>query len=120
MEAIKQRERKRIEVIETAKKWASNLNFEASVILIGSYARGDFNRWSDVDILIISDVFKGNPIDRLRSIDPPPGFQVIPINVREFENLRERGDVLVKEALRHGVILRDDLKLYRIFADKHS
>lgn len=120
MEIIKQRERKRVEIIETAEQWALNLNFKVSVILIGSYARGDFNLWSDVDVLLISDVFKKNPIDRLRRIDPPPGFQVIPINIREFKKLYCKGDILVKEALKYGIILRDDLELFKRFADKHG
>jgi Nucleotidyltransferase domain. len=35
--------------------------------MIGSYARGDFNRWSDVDLVVISD-FKGNPLERLEKL----------------------------------------------------
>lgn len=119
MEVIKQRERKRIEVIETAREWASRLNFELSAILIGSYARGDFNLWSDVDILLVSNVFRGNPIERLRRIDPPPGFQAIPINIEEFEKLYNKRDILVTEALKYGVFLRDDLELYRKFRDRY-
>ncbi len=113
MEIIKQREKKRIEVIEIAKRWASSLDFDVTAILIGSYARGDFNLWSDVDVLLISDVFKGNPLDRLKSIDVPPGFQVIPINPEEFNILHKGGDILAREALKYGIILRDDLQLLR-------
>lgn len=118
MEVVKRRERKRIEVIETAKRWASNLNFKVSAILIGSYARGDFNLWSDVDVLLISDIFKGNPIERLRRIDQPPGFQVIPLNIEEFKTLYYKKDTLVEEALRYGVVLRDDLELYKKFSER--
>lgn len=113
MEIIKQREKKRIEIIETAKRWASSLDFDVTAILIGSYARGDFNLWSDVDILLISNVFKGNPLDRLRSINMPPGFQAIPINLEEFNTLKMKGDILVREALKYGIVLRDDLQLLR-------
>jgi len=111
MEVIKRREEKRREVIENARKWVSSLNFRTSAILIGSYARGDFNLWSDVDIMIISDTFKENPLERLKKIDPPPGFQIIPLNLEELEKLHSRNDVLVREFLEHGVILRDDLQL---------
>lgn len=38
--------------------------FKVSAILIGSYARGDFNKWSDVDVLLIAE-FAGNPLERL-------------------------------------------------------
>ena len=111
MEVIKQRERKRIEIIKAARKWVRDLNFRVSAILIGSYARGDFNLWSDVDILLISDTFKGNPLDRLKTLDPPAGFQIIPISMEEFKILLRRKDILAEEALRHGVILRDDLQI---------
>lgn len=111
MEVIKRRERKRIEVIEAARKWVSNLNFRVSAILIGSYARGDFNLWSDVDILLISDTFKGNPLDRLKTLDPPAGFQIIPISMEEFKILLRKKDILVEQALKRGVILRDDFQI---------
>lgn len=113
MEVIEQRKRRRAEVIETARRWVSGLNFEASAILIGSYARGDFNLWSDVDILLISDNFKGSPLNRLMNIDPPPGFQVIPLNIEEFTILSKKKDILIEEALRYGVFLRDDLQISR-------
>lgn len=115
MEVIKRREKRRREVIENARKWASSLDFKTSAILIGSYARGDFNLWSDVDILIISDTFKGNPLERLKKIDPPPGFQIIPLNLEELEKLHSRNDILIREVLEHGVILRDDLQLRHKF-----
>ncbi|MEM3907330.1 MAG: nucleotidyltransferase domain-containing protein [Nitrososphaerota archaeon] len=121
MEVIKRREKRRREVIENARKWASSLDFTTSAILIGSYARGDFNLWSDVDILIISDMFKGNPLERLKKIDPPPGFQIIPLNLSELEYLCRKNDILIREALEHGIILRDDLQLYHKlpFRSKH-
>ncbi|MEM3820107.1 MAG: nucleotidyltransferase domain-containing protein [Nitrososphaerota archaeon] len=114
VEVIKQRERKKIEVIEAARKWVSDLNFRVSAVLIGSYARGDFNLWSDVDILHISDTFRGTPLDRLKNLDPPPGFQIIPINIEEFKALLRKRDILVEEALRHGIILRDDFQINTI------
>jgi len=39
---------------------------KTTLILFGSYARGDFNLWSDVDLIIISDYFKN-----IRFIDRP-------------------------------------------------
>lgn len=43
MEAVKRRERLREQVIREAREWASKLPFKATALLIGSYARGDFN-----------------------------------------------------------------------------
>lgn len=111
MEVIRERERRRRKMIEDAREWALSLDFKVSVILIGSYARGDFNLWSDVDILLISDTFKGSPLKRLENIDLPPGFQVIPLNTNELKKLYDKNDILVREALECGIILRDDLQL---------
>ena len=111
MEVIKERRRIREKVIKEAFSWTAELPFKATAILIGSYARGDFNLWSDVDILLISEEFKGNPIERLKALDIPPGFQVIPITLNEFKKLLTKRSQLAIEATKHGVILRNDLKL---------
>jgi len=100
-------------VIEEAERWARSLPFKATAILIGSYARGDFNLWSDVDVIVISE-FRGSPIQRLAQIDFPPGYEVIPLTFEEYKRLAERGAQLAVEARKHGVVLRDD---YRIFED---
>lgn len=55
MEYIKKRLEKRKRVIEEVRMWAEALEFKSTVILIGSYARGDFNEWSDIDILLIKE-----------------------------------------------------------------
>ena len=111
MEVVRRREENRRAVIERAREWASSLRLRATAILVGSYARGDYNLWSDVDILLISDSLAGSPLQRLRDIDAPPGFQVIPITTAEFRKLLARRGSIAEEALRSGVFLRDDLQL---------
>ncbi|MEM0348625.1 MAG: nucleotidyltransferase domain-containing protein [Candidatus Caldarchaeum sp.] len=111
MEIVRRRRERREAVIEQARSWVSSLGFEVSAFLVGSYARGDFNLWSDVDIVLVSDVFGGNPLKRLETLDPPPGFQVIPLTVSEFKRLVEKRNPLAVEALKHGVVLRDDLRI---------
>jgi len=32
-------------------------------ILFGSYAKGNYQEWSDIDIALVSDIFRGNLID---------------------------------------------------------
>ncbi len=58
MGIIQKRIEKRNKVIEDVSRFGMGLDFRCSVVLIGSYARGDFNLWGDVDILIIGN-FKG-------------------------------------------------------------
>ena len=111
MGIIEKREKLREQIVKKAREWAKSLPLTATVILIGSYARGDFNLWSDVDILLISNDFKGNPVERLKCIDAPPGFQVIPITLKEFERLVERKNQLAVEAINSGIVLRSELKL---------
>ncbi len=55
MEVVEKRMIQRELVISEVKKFAANLKFKCSVLLIGSYACGDFNLWSDVDLLMIED-----------------------------------------------------------------
>ena len=87
MEIIEKRRRQREEMIERVTEFARQLNNKCTVLLIGSYARGDFNLWSDVDLLIIGD-FTGNPLQRLKNIDLPAGFEAILLTPEEF-NIRK-------------------------------
>ncbi len=89
--------------------------FKLTAVLVGSYARGDFNLWSDVDILLISREFRCDPVRRLEQIDIPAGFQVIPLTEREFQTLLEKNEPLILEAMEKGVVLKDDLKLFSKF-----
>lgn len=107
MEIIRERERRKETIVEEAKRWAKSLTFKCTAILIGSYARGDFNLWSDIDIVLISE-FKGSPLERLKILDINPGFQVIPLTPTEFKILVKKKDPLAVEALEYGIILRDD------------
>lgn len=40
------------------------------VILFGSYARGNYTEWSDIDLVIVSDVFVGDRFDDKKKIRP--------------------------------------------------
>ena len=110
---LEKRKKLREEVLEKARRWANTLPFKATVILVGSYARGDFNLWSDVDLIVISDGLRGKPLSRLKVLDVQRGFQVIPLTSSEFERLVRKRDLLAIEALERGIILRDDLKVVR-------
>jgi len=111
MEIIKKRVKLREKVIAEAREWAGRLPLKVTAILVGSYARGDFNLWSDIDIILISDSFKGNPIQRLKELNVLPAYQIIPLTPEEFKRLLEKKDPLAVEALKIGVILREDVKI---------
>jgi len=111
MEIIKKRVKLREKVIAEAREWAGRLPLKVTAILVGSYARGDFNLWSDIDIILISDSFEGNPIQRLKELNVLPAYQIIPLTPEEFKRLLEKKDPLAVEALKIGVILREDVKI---------
>ena len=76
----------------------------------GQLCAGDYNLWSDVDIVLIAPRFRGIRIlDRLRHIDTPPGYEVIAWTPEEFEKAVAKKNPLAIEALTRGIVLRDDL-----------
>lgn len=85
------------------------------VILFGSTARGDRLRQSDVDLIIVSDDFKGMPLNerfRLVYSEWPPEIDadLIPLTEEEFHR-----------ALKTSVVLRDAMRYWkeiRISAEK--
>ena len=112
MEIIEGRINKRNDVIRDSGIYANTLKFNCSVLLIGSYARGDFNLWSDVDILIIGQ-FRGTILERLKNIDFPPGYETILLTPEEVNRMKVKNDKFIMDALKDGVVLRDDLNLFR-------
>lgn len=76
-------------------------------ILFGSYAAGKNNEWSDIDLAVVSENFKGNRLDDMlklnnyifkSSLDISP----IPYRPEDFENSMFVRD----EILKKGIIIR--------------
>jgi len=75
-------------------------------ILFGSYARGDYQEWSDIDIALVSDIFEGNRIDdkdkiRKITLSISSEIEVIPFFPDDF-NLQ---NPFAKEILTTGIRL---------------
>jgi predicted nucleotidyltransferase len=100
-------------VIDQAKKFAELLPQNTSAFLVGSYSRGDFNLLSDIDIVVIYRSI-GNPLARCKSIDFPPGFEIIPLTPDEFEKMLAKKTPLYEEIKKFGVMLRDDPGLVKL------
>jgi predicted nucleotidyltransferase len=94
-EIIRRRLRAREEAIRRVRSFAESLRGRYAVVLVGSYARGDFNVWSDVDVVVVGD-FAGNPLERLKGIDAPPGFEIIPLTPAELVERALKRDPLLK------------------------
>ena len=110
MEIIEKRKRQREQLIGQVSEFIKGLNFKCTALLIGSYARGDFNLWSDVDILIIGE-FSGTPVERLKNLNLPPGYEAILLTADEVAKKRKKNDRFIVESFESGVIIRDDLHL---------
>ena len=83
----------RREVVEVLRGLARELN--ATVYLFGSYARGDHTVESDVDIVVVSEVFEGmgyvDRVEMVRTRLPPHiGFDIIPLTPSELERRASR------------------------------
>lgn len=78
----------REEIIEILRKLAEELN--AVIYLFGSYARGDHMIESDVDIVVVSEIFRDkNYIERVAfvrmKLPPNYSFDIIPLTPEEFK-----------------------------------
>jgi len=114
---IERRRGARRRVLEEARRWASSLEAPVTVFLVGSYARGDFNEWSDVDLVVVSPLFEGvRVLDRLYALTIPPGYEVVPLTPSEFEKLLSRRNPLGVDVACNGVLLRDDLGLKNLLS----
>ena len=78
-----------------------------AAIVAGSVARGDFNVWSDVDVVIVARELPTRALDRisLLTADAPAGVQPIGYTPAELAKERRRGNELVRSALSDGIVL---------------
>jgi predicted nucleotidyltransferase len=73
-------------------------------VLFGSYARGNYNDWSDIDIALVSDIFEGSRIkdkSKIRKITLSVScdIEVLPYCPKDFT----KEDPFVKEILDSGI-----------------
>jgi predicted nucleotidyltransferase len=110
VEAVRnQRREQRRVLVERAREFVSGLSPELGVraaVVIGSVARGDFNVWSDVDLLVIADNLPARYLDRLDALGPrPPLVQPIVWTSAEYRQELSRRNPMAVEAVKAGVWL---------------
>ncbi len=81
-----------------------------AVVLAGSLARGDFNVWSDIDVIVIADALPERLPDRLALLgaDAPGGVQAVGFTPTELRQAAGRANRLVLDAAAHGIVLAGD------------
>ncbi len=102
------REKKKEEAIRKAKKYLSNLNLKRyRAILFGSFARGDFDFASDIDLLIISDELPEDINERQSFLNikrwDTPEIEPIGWTEREFNTRRLKKDPFIKILQEEGI-----------------
>lgn len=97
------------ELLERARRYVAELSKRVplrAAVVFGSVARGDFNRWSDLDLLLISAAFQGTLLGRLDSVEPrPPLVQPVPWTLAEWRVQLARNNPIAKEAGEAGIWL---------------
>lgn len=104
------RRRQREELLSLARRYVRALERRIPVVaalVAGSVARGDFNVWSDVDVVVVAEGLPPRAPERgkLLAADAPGGVQPVGYTPEEFRAALERGNPLVVEALSQGIVL---------------
>jgi len=94
------------EIYEELKRFSTLLKekYKAKVYLYGSFAKGDFNETSDIDLIIVGD-FSGRMHERIKRILDMPLLPIEPLvyTEKEFEKMKEK--TFIKEILKNSVEL---------------
>ena len=77
-------------------------------ILFGSYARGEQDRYSDVDIVVIKDT-QQRFLDRLQAVYervcPDYALDVLVYTPQEFAEMGARGNPLIEQVQNEGIVI---------------
>jgi len=96
--------------LELARSWAESLARRLEVttaVVFGSSVRGDFNKWSDIDVLVISPALPQEARQRLELLmrDTPLGVQPVGWTAEEYARRLARGDPIARECKEAGLIV---------------
>ncbi len=108
-EVIARRRAERAALIGVARRFADDLDpglGVRAVVVFGSVARGDFNVWSDIDVLVVADHLPARALDRFAALgEPVPRLQAVPWTPAEWRRERRRSNPIAVEAVDDGVWL---------------
>ena len=109
-DVLDRRRRERERLIAVARGYVERLSERMPVVaaaVVGSVARGDFNVWSDVDVLVVADGLPERIPDRLRLLgaQAPAGVEPVGFTPAELEAARGGGNPLIDELGESGVVL---------------
>ena len=106
---LERRRGEREDRLSRARAQVERLNERLPVIgaaVAGSVSRGDFNLWSDVDVVVVSDELPAPGPARGDALGvAASGLELHGYTSAEFARALERGDRLAREAVERGVVL---------------
>lgn len=104
--ALARRSRERDALLDRARGFVAGLPGTLGVVaavVFGSVARGDFNVWSDVDVLVVARNLPPRPQDRLALLGSVRRVQPVAWTPEEFAAQAAAGNRIAREALGEGV-----------------
>lgn len=110
VDVLTARRRERERLVGLARAHLHRLSTRLPIVaaaVVGSVARGDFNVWSDVDLVVVCDRLPARIPDRgaALSAGAPPGVQTVGFTREEFHRAVRRGDPLARSAVGEGIVL---------------
>lgn len=99
------------EVLTTIGSFRKNLEtlgiLSSTIVLYGSYARGDWNEWSDIDLIVVSENFRNlgywERIDKLVEAIYPTRAPIEAVAMAPEE--WEKGDSMIAQFAKDGELV---------------
>jgi len=113
---LQHRKVQQAELIALGRQFADRAKAELGEVtawIYGSVARGDFNVWSDVDVLLVAARLPEDPLERFRLLIhlAPPGVEPKGYTEAEFRKFLQQRKAQVLAMLQPRILLIDDLHL---------
>lgn len=111
--AIEIRRTEKAQALKLARRYVCKLRRRLgslSAFVYGSFARGDFNAGSDIDIVVVSDSLPGNVFERLDLLykDISGGIEPKGYTKGEFLRLVSSRNPLTRDVIEHGICLSNE------------
>lgn len=109
-DVLAERRREREELAALALGYVERLSRRFPVLaaaVVGSVARGDFNVWSDVDVVVVAEGLPARAPDRaaLLAADAPARVQAVGFTPAELQDALRRRNRIAREAVEAGIVL---------------
>lgn len=81
-----------------------------AAVVFGSVARGDFNLWSDIDLLVVAHHLSTRPLDRAAALGPRPArLEVVAWAPAQWLEAVRKRNPIAQESASQGVWLSGSL-----------